>query len=108
VTGKTPFELLHGYRPRSEQGALLAFSASKDDWTPPEELQTRVRENMELENARRKTAYDMHRHDNIHYTVREIVVMRRAPNCTGKSTKMQGRYRGPLVMTEVLSSDVYR
>lgn len=108
VTGKTPFEMLHGYRPRFEQGALLALSATKDDWTPPEELQARVRENMELENARRKTAYDMHRHDNIHYTVGEIVVMRRAPNCTGESTKMQDKYRGPLVVTEVLSSDVYR
>lgn len=92
VTGKTPFEMLHGYRPRFEQGALLALSATKDDWSPPEELQARVRENMELENARRKTAYNMHRHDNIHYTVGEIVVMRRAPNCTGESTKMQDKY----------------
>lgn len=34
--------------------------------------------------------------------------MRRAPNCTGESTKMQNKYHGPLVMTEVLTSDVYR
>jgi len=108
VTGKTPFEMLHGYRPRFEQRALLALSATKDDWTPPEELQARIRENMELENTRRKTAYDMHRHDNIHYAVGEVVFMRRAPSCTGESTKMLDKYRGPLVVIEVLSSDVYR
>ena len=34
--------------------------------------------------------------------------MRRAPNSTGESTKLQDKYRGPLVVTEVLSSDVYR
>ncbi|CAI6371848.1 unnamed protein product [Macrosiphum euphorbiae] len=33
VTGRTPFEMLHGYRPRLEQGALLALSATRDDWT---------------------------------------------------------------------------
>jgi len=108
VTGRTPFEMLHGYRPRFEQGALLALSATRDDWTPPEELQTLIRANMERENTRRKTVYDKHRHDKIHYSVGEIVVMRRAPKSTGESTKLQDKYRGPLVVTEALSSDVYR
>jgi len=108
VTGKTPFEMLHGYRPRFLQGALRALSATEDDWTPPAELQARVRENMERIRDRRKAAYDLHRHDNTHYAVGEVVVMRRAPNSTGESTKLQDKYRGPLVVTEVLSSDVYR
>ncbi|KAF0713248.1 zinc finger MYM-type protein 1-like [Aphis craccivora] len=108
VTGKTPLEKLHGYRPRFEQGVLLALSATKDDWSPPKELHAQVRENMELENTRRKTAYDIHRHDNKHNTVGEIVVIRPAPNCTGESTKMQDKYREPLVVTVVLSSDVNR
>jgi len=108
VTGRTPFEMLHGYRPRFEQGALLALSATRDDWTPPEELQTLIRGNMEMENTRRKAVYDKHRHDKIHYSMGEIVVMRRAPKSTGESTKLQDKYRGPLVVTEVLSSDVYR
>lgn len=95
VTGKTPFEMLHGYRPRFQQGVLRTLSATTDDWTPPEELQARVRENMKLVNEQRKAAYDKHRHDNIHYTVGEVVVMRRAPKSTGESTKMQDKFRGP-------------
>lgn len=55
-----------------------------------------------------KTAYDARRHDNIRYQVGEVVVMKRAPNSTGVSTKLQDRYRGPLVVTEVLPGDVYR
>uniref|UniRef100_A0A2S2NVX6 RNA-directed DNA polymerase n=1 Tax=Schizaphis graminum TaxID=13262 RepID=A0A2S2NVX6_SCHGA len=102
VMGKTPFEILHGYRPRFEHGALLALSTTKDDWTPPEKLQAFVQVNMELEKTKKKAAYD-----NIHYSVGEVVIMRRAPNCTGESTKMQDRYKRPLVVTEVLSSDVY-
>ncbi|CAI6366244.1 unnamed protein product [Macrosiphum euphorbiae] len=108
VTGKTPFEMLHGYRPRFLQSALRVLSATEDNWTPPAELQARVRENMELISGRRKAAYDSHRHDNTHYAVGEVVVMRRDPNSTGESTKLQDKYRGSLVVTEVLSSDVYR
>jgi len=35
------------------------------------------------------------------------MVMRRTLNSTDESTKLQNKYRGPLV-TEVVSSDVYR
>lgn len=55
-----------------------------------------------------KEAYDKKRHVNSKYVVEEIVVMRRAPACTGESVKLQNRYRGPLVVTELLCGDVYR
>lgn len=48
VTGKTPYEMFHGYRPRFEHGAQLALSATKDDWTLPEELQVFIRGIMEF------------------------------------------------------------
>jgi len=38
VTSKTPFELLHGYRPRFRLGTLRAISKTADKWTMPEEL----------------------------------------------------------------------
>lgn len=57
--------------------------------------------------AKAKEAYNSHRHDNIKYNVGEILVMRRAPNSTGESTTLQNRFRGPLVITEVLPGDVY-
>ena len=34
--------------------------------------------------------------------------MKRVPTATGESTKLQDRYRGPLVVVEVLPGDVYR
>lgn len=36
------------------------------------------------------------------------MAVRRMPQATGESTKMQPKYRGPLVVTEVLPSDTYR
>lgn len=107
VTIRTPFELLHGYRPRFQLGRLRDLS-KEDNWTPPEELREASREKGILEKERVKEAYDRHRHDNIHYTNGEIVVMRRAPISTGESTKLQDRYRGPLLVTEVLPGDTYR
>ncbi|GBM51844.1 hypothetical protein AVEN_8707-1 [Araneus ventricosus] len=38
----------------------------------------------------------------------DIVAVRRKPNTTGESTKTQPRYGGPMVVTEVRSSDKYR
>lgn len=55
-----------------------------------------------------KTAYDNHRHNQTKYTVGEVVVMTRVPVSTGESTKLQERYRGPLVVTEVLPNDTYQ
>ncbi|GBL97090.1 hypothetical protein AVEN_254129-1 [Araneus ventricosus] len=37
-----------------------------------------------------------------------IGVVRRHPKATGESTKTQPRYRGPMVVTEILTSDTYR
>lgn len=108
TTTKTPFEMLHGYRPRFHLGALRELSTSVDDWLPPEDLSIGAQAAMEVSKRKMKEAYDARGHDIIHYQVGEVVVMKRAPNSTGVSTKLQDRYRGPLVITEVLSGDVYR
>ncbi|GBM39705.1 hypothetical protein AVEN_171960-1 [Araneus ventricosus] len=38
----------------------------------------------------------------------DIMAVRRNSNTTGESTKTQPRYRGPMVVTEILPSDTYR
>ncbi|GBL75953.1 hypothetical protein AVEN_234278-1 [Araneus ventricosus] len=38
----------------------------------------------------------------------DIVAVRRKPNMTSESTKTQPRYRLPMVVTEIRSSDTYR
>jgi len=108
TTTRTPFEMLHGYRPRFHLGALRELSTTADDWTPPEDLRIGARQVMEVSKKKMKSAYDARRHDNTHYQVGEVVVMKRSPNSTGVSTKLQDRYRGPLVISEVLPGDVYR
>jgi len=87
---------------------LRSLTLTSDEWTTPEKLQIDAREQLEVSQQKMKKAYDQHRHDFIHYSVGEIVVMRRAPLHIGESTKLQDKYRGPLVVTEVLPSDVYR
>jgi len=108
VTLKTPFELLHGYRPRFRLGVLRQLTTTSDNWTMPQDLWNEARQ--QIESSKRKTKADFykHRHNNTHYSVGEIVVMKRCPNATGESTKLQDRYRGPLVITERLPGDVYR
>jgi len=108
TTTRTPFEMLHGYRPWFHLGALGGLSTTVDDWTPPEGLRIGAHQAIEASKRNMKIAYDARRHDNTHYQVGEVVVMKRAPNSTGESTKLQNRYRGPLVVSEVLPGDVYR
>jgi len=108
VTRHTPFELLHGYRPRFELGRLRDLSTTAEEWLCPSELWEDARNEIVKQKEKVKTAYDKHRHNQTQYVVGEVVVMTRAPVATGMSTKLQERYRGPLVVTEVLPNDVYR
>jgi len=108
VTSRTLFELLHGYRPRYRLGALRALTLTSNEWVAPEELRRGGRELIEESKLKVKEAYDRHRHDHTHYSLGEIVVMKNAPEHTGESTKLQDRYRGSFVVSEVLPSDVYR
>lgn len=38
ITTRTPFEMLHGYRPRFKLGNLRELSTTVDKWEPPEEV----------------------------------------------------------------------
>jgi len=108
VTRRTPFELLHGYQPRFTMGKTRGLSGTADTWCCPEELWEEAREALENSKGKMKADYDQHRHDNTKYTIGEIVVMTTLPSHTGQSTKLQNKYRGPLIIVEVLPSDVYR
>ncbi|GBN50952.1 hypothetical protein AVEN_110295-1 [Araneus ventricosus] len=52
--------------------------------------------------------YDKKKSGKVSLRKGDIVVVRRNSNTTGESTKTQPRYRGPMVVTEILSSDTYR
>ncbi|UYV77456.1 hypothetical protein LAZ67_15001063 [Cordylochernes scorpioides] len=108
TTNKTPFETLHGYSPRFHDGILRRLAdEDMDPWTEPERIQESVRTQIENKQEITKTYYDEKKCRTIKFEVGEIVVMRHVPKMTGEPTKAQPKYRGPLIITEVLPSDTY-
>jgi len=89
-------------------GKLRELSTTTEDWTCPERLREEIRGAMEEDKEQTNATFDKHRHDQIRYTVGEVVVLSRTPVHTGESTKLQEKYKGPLVVTEVLPGDAYR
>ncbi|UYV74293.1 hypothetical protein LAZ67_11002900, partial [Cordylochernes scorpioides] len=109
TTNKTPFETLHGYSPRFHDGILRRLADEDvDPWTEPDRIQESVRTQIENKQEIMKTYYDKKKCRTIQFEVGEIVVMRHVPKMTGEPTKAQAKYRGPLIITEVLPSDTYR
>ncbi|UYV74255.1 hypothetical protein LAZ67_11002642, partial [Cordylochernes scorpioides] len=89
-------------------GMVLQMDEDVDPWTEPDRIQESVRSQIENKQEIMKTYYDKKRCRTIQFEVGEIVVMRHVPKMTGEPTKAQPKYRGPLIITEVLPSDTYR
>lgn len=110
TTGKTPFELLYGYLPRFDDGILREITdvAENEEYQSPNLLQQEARQEILLKQVKYKQHFDKKSFPGIKYDIGEIVVMRRAPAHTGEPTKLQPKFRGPLVVTTVLPADTYR
>jgi len=109
TTDKTPFELLHGYSPRLKDGILRKVAdESVDRWTNPKEVQEETRNVIEKKQCKMKEYYDKKKCRTMTFEPGEIVVVRRPLKPTGEPAKTQPKYRGPLIVTEVLPSDTYR
>nr|CAI5821919.1 unnamed protein product [Callosobruchus analis] len=94
TTGKTPFEVLYGFKPRFYDGILRKIvRSSEEEWTPPRRLQDEIRETIKQKQIKMKERYD-----------KEV---RKVPVTTGESTKLQVNYKGPLVISKVLPADTY-
>jgi len=108
TTSRTPYEVLHGYRPRFQSGALSALSRTQNESTPPEDVQAEVRDRIITEQAKMKIQHDRKHFDGIRFDVGEVVVMLKQPTA-GQPSKLQAKYREkPLQVIEVLPSDTYR
>lgn len=104
---RTPFEALHGYRPRYVGGAVNTLSRSSGEWTNPNDVQDSVREAIATGQANMKACYGS-RYPETKYEVGEVVVMQRQPR-PDQLTKLQVKYREkPLHVMEVLPGDTYR
>lgn len=108
-TNKTPFEMLHGYSPRFNDGILRKLADEDSNaWCEPEKLQKEARAKIEESQKEMKENFDKKKCRALVFEPGEIVVMRSAPKPTGQPTKTQAKYKGPLIITEVLPNDTYR
>lgn len=108
TTGKCPFELLYGYSPRFNDGALRSLTTEQENYETPVKLQALARKRILDNHKLMKTYYDKSHHDKSKFIVGQIVVMEKPPTHTGESTKLQPKFRGPLVITRVFPGDTYR
>lgn len=108
TTGKTPFEMMYDYVPRFEDGLARFLTVDAENYTPPTEVRELVSERTDRMNRKAKEIYDKSRFTNVKYCVGDIVYIKQAKIATGDSTKLQARFKGPLVVVEVLPSDTYR
>ena len=109
-TGKSPSELLYGFRPRSK------YDINIPDTNISEDRQDRLK-NVRLEalgkldkTARAmKTRYDRNRLKALQFKEGDMVMVERTPYVKGiTSGKLVQRYIGPVRVMEVLSNDRYR
>uniref|UniRef100_A0ABD2W8I8 RNA-directed DNA polymerase n=1 Tax=Trichogramma kaykai TaxID=54128 RepID=A0ABD2W8I8_9HYME len=108
ATGKAPFESLYGYLPSYNEGPSRTLKVHNEIYNPPQETQADIREKIKLAQTKYKTYYDKNRYKYVKYQVGDIVFMKRQPNATGESKKLQAVYTDPLVVIAVCPSDVYR
>lgn len=109
ATGKSPFELLYGYFPKHDEGALRTLLDERPSgYTPPATLQDEARTKIMKQQEKYKTRYDRNRVVTARFHVGDIVAMSTSSAATGESNKFQPRFRGALTIVEVLPADTYR
>lgn len=105
--GDTPFHVLYGYYPSITDG-VLSHVVTEQRYEDVNSLQQQIRQRILAEHKLWTEKHASSHGKPVQYTVGEVVFLKRGTTSTGDSTKLQPRYRGPLVITEVLPHDAYR
>lgn len=105
--GDKPFHVLYGYYPSVTDG-VLSHAVTEPKYEDVGSLQQQIRQRILLEHKMWTEKHASSHGKPVQYEVGEVVFLKRATTSTGDSTKLQSRYRGPLVITEVLLHDAYR
>lgn len=109
TTNKMPFEMLHGYSPRFNDGIIRQLADDDaEEYKDPKAVQNEVKEIIEEKQSKIKAYYDRKKCRTLKFERGEIVVMRRQPMSTGQPTKTQPKYRGPFIIVKVLPNDMYK
>lgn len=104
--GDTLFHVLYGYYPSFEDG-VLSCVVNDEKLSDTRFIQSVVRKRILKEHQQWKERYDAAHSKPVKYKVGEVVFIRRPPEHTGESTKLQNKFRGPLVVMEALPNNAY-
>jgi hypothetical protein len=109
TTGRTAYEPLLGYQPRQAHDSfLIAEVCSGVDAHDKHLSLTREQAciRTQKKQADQKARYDRTRKRTPHYSVGQLVLVRKAPSTNdGKSTKLLPKYSGPYETKEILDAD---
>lgn len=108
ATGKAPFEAVFGYFPRFGEGVMRELTISNEVYRDPSLIQNEICENIKTCQEKMKARYDRNRCLDVKYDVGDIVFIKSNVVATGTSTKLQSKYKGPMVITRVLAGDTYQ
>lgn len=107
IVGDTPFRILYGYHASFHDGVLRHLTV-EEEYEDVNKLQEQARVNIEKEQVKWKNRYDQKHTKPVQYKVGEVVFLRRPAIPTGEPTKLQPKFRGPLIINKVLPNDVYQ
>ena len=109
TTGKAPFEALYGYLPRFDNFSQIVEGEQSRIWNPPQALQAEIRDNIAASQNKYAFYYNKKRRPHVvKYQLGDVVAVSRLPVYTGQPVKLQPKFRGPMIITEILPSDTYR
>lgn len=100
-TGRSPCELLYGFHPRFVE-------LVEDSTRNPNRMRAEAITRTETAQAKQKRYFDRKHCRGETLSVGQIVFAKAAAEATGMSTKLQPRYRGPLVVVKRIAQDTYR
>lgn len=108
VTRKTPLELLCGYKPRSNADAALieSIQARLQD-LDLQEIRQEAKERIDKDQKRQKAYFDAKRRIAPEYNVGDIVMIPVQQKATGKSKKLEAKFKGPFRIVAKLPHDRY-
>lgn len=108
TTGKSPYEVFFGYRPRGINDAFLASEVINDERRDLKKLRDGVADMIQERQSSQKEYYDKRHAAVTSYSVGQHVLVQAVKDSNeGNSKKLEPRYKGPFLNKKVLDNDRY-